>query len=748
MKKIYLIIPALIFLLGGTESPINRKIDVKSLTGNISLTLKNAVWRLQENKPIYQSLTLDLTCHKGQCEPQAWGYAPKFNIDVDHIGTVKVIGLDNAWRLEVKMNIQDHPWRSQFDQANYILEVVPRQEKLLGTYRGTLKNATLTGRIVGKVESFTTVAVANHQPLLPQEHPRLIFRKSQLDSLRAKAKTPVGKAILKQINQSLKQPIYYDGYVPTGGYHGAAYCFLSLINEDDQKAQTGWEITEKSMNKPGKRLLEHSAVVAGVALAYDMCYEAWGEAKQKQVTQWLQTETNKLLRGSSAKTRWNNNPWSNWHARARGAAGLAALAILDETYLKNPEPYQAQKAARHIQRYLRTAIGDHGFGIEGDHYTTEPLILTVMPFLQAYRHVLGEDLVENSHAAEIVPHYLQRTITQKGKFFLPSYGRHRRFAGPALFAMGLGIVPKQFLPGALWLFNQNLALKGDQSFGIDLPYQGIFVFANYEPEQKSANPIQVMDKILIDKQQGFFSFRNRWQDEQDVSASIYLRRQSLGGSWAFPDTGSFRIWGLGEEWASPGLPGGHITDENVVMMPKSRPWGTATPTVFLSNSEGSGLVNFKTNISLPPETSKPIKLTWIRSFGVDYSQSSGSPGLFVIADEFKGNIDHPTFADKTWIMHTVGTVSLGKNRFLIRSKNGATLQGTFILPDSVKLRIEKTSAGSKIVASGDNIFWVVMTIQKGTPPEVKVTGTGLGKVVRVGKQEITYQQDRIFWSIF
>jgi hypothetical protein len=184
------------------------------------------------------------------------------------------------------------------------------------------------------------------------------------------------------------------------------------------------------------------------------------------------------------------------------------------------------------------------------------------------------------------------------------------------------------------------------------------------------------------------------------------------------------------------------------MMPKSRPWGTAIPTLFLSNSEGSGLVNFKTNISLPPETSKPIKLTWIRSFGVDYSQSSGSPGLFVIADEFKGNIDHPTFADKTWIMHTVGTVTLGKNRFLIRSKNGATLQGTFILPDSVKLRIEKTSAGSKIVASGDNIFWVVMTIQKGTPPEVKVTGTGLDKVVRIGKQEITYQQDRIFWSIF
>jgi hypothetical protein len=64
------------------------------------------------------------------------------------------------------------------------------------------------------------------------------------------------------------------------------------------------------------------------------------------------------------------------------------------------------------------------------------------------------------------------------------------------------------------------------------------------------------------------------------------------------------------------------------------------------------------------------------------------------------------------------------------------------------LRIEKTSAGSKIVASGDNIFWVVMTIQKGTPPEVKVTGTGLDKVVRIGKQEITYQQDRIFWSIF
>jgi hypothetical protein len=749
MKKfIYCFIPLSLLFLGGDVAPINHVLDPKLLTGNINLSLKNAVWRLQKDKPVYQTLTLDLTCQEGKCEHRVWGYAPKFNIDVDHLGTVKVQQSDRVWLLTVDMSIQDHPWRSQFDPAQYTIEIVPYKNKLFGSYTGRLKNRTLRGKVQGKAQPFTTITLDNHLPLEPQEHPRLVFRKSALGQLRSQAQTPEGKAIIAQIEKSLQQPIYYQGYVPTGGYHAAAYCFLSLLKQDTQSAEKGWEITEKSLSQPGRRLLEQSSTVAGVALAYDMCYDAWGQARQEKISQWLQAQANQLLRGSSAKSGWNSNPWSNWHARARGAAGLAALAILQEPSLKNPDPYQAEKAARHILRYFSTAIGPQGLGSEGDHYTTEPLVLTVIPFLLAYRQVLGQDLITNSHAGAIIPHYLHRTIPTSTDFRLGAYGRHRRYAGKSLFAMGLGMVPPGFLPAVLGLFEPYLALRGDKSFGIELPYQGIYVFTHYPPNTKIENPAQHLDKVLVDREKGFVSFRNRWQDETDISASIYIKQQELGASWSFPDVGSFRILGLGSIWASPGKPGGKITEENTIYIPNIPPWKTAQTTFFFSSPDGSGLVSLESAI-LPPQNSGISSLKWIRSLGVDYSQSSGSAGLFVVVDEFQGDNNHPNFRDKTWIMHTQGEVTLERNTFLIRTPEGITLQGTFISSSPVNLSVVKTADGQKIVATNNlDYFWVVMTLQKGIPPLVKVNGQGLNAIVKVGKQEITYLKNRIFWSVF
>ncbi|MEQ8752770.1 MAG: hypothetical protein RID09_04510 [Coleofasciculus sp. G1-WW12-02] len=70
--------------------------------------------------------------------------------------------------------------------------------------------------------------------------------------------------------------------------------------------------------KTVQRLLEHSTVVAGVALAYDLCYPAWDEEQVQQVADWLASQTALLVKGT-AGDGWNPNPPSNWNARARGA---------------------------------------------------------------------------------------------------------------------------------------------------------------------------------------------------------------------------------------------------------------------------------------------------------------------------------------------------------------------------------------------------------------------------------------------
>ncbi len=739
-------------LIGGSNAPISRAINPETLTGKISLTLKNGVWKLWEEKPVYQNITLDLICDRGNCQPDAWAYAPKFNQDVDHQGTVKVIQLENVWQINAKMKIQFHPWHPETEEANYTLEIVPYKGKLFGSYSGKFNHQSLQGSVTGTINSQVPQAIANHQPIRPREHPRLIFRQSQLPALREKLKTPAGQAILAQLQKTLKDPVYDDGYVPNGGYHATGYCLLSLLNQDQQAAETAWKLVDTSMQGRGRRILEQSPIVAGVALAYDLCYSAWDEERIKKVTRWLGNQADLLLKGYSSKNGWNNTPWSNWNGRARGAAGLAALAVLDEpkTFFGKPTDPQRlyQLAARNIGRYLAMAIGDHGWGTEGDHYTTEPLVLTIFPFLQAYQNVVGEDFGQDSHANWILPYYLTRTVVSNGKLGIAAYGRHRYYPGGTLFTMGLGTTPRQFLPGIFWFFDRYLGMEGDKSFGINSPQEAAFALAGYQENIVRKNPEEISDRVLVDQQKGFYVFRDRWQDENDFVASIHLKQQPLGQSWSSADVGSFRIWGLGGRWANPGTSKGGGKDENAIVMPKARPWRSSQPVFFQSQANGSGIVSLLTNSLWRKNSKPPISIKLLRSFAVDYSGASGAPGLFVVVDKFIGAVDAREFQDKTWVMNTEGTVKIAGQSFIIEATNGATMRGTFITPDPVQISVQKSKTENRILATGGNDFFVIMTVQQGKAPDIKVSGTGLDTQVQIGKQTIYFQKDRIALSKF
>ena len=727
----------MLFFVGGSQSPIYRRLNPENLNGNISLTLQHGLWKLWEEEPIYQDITLDLRCSKAKCDSEIWAYAPKFNKEVDHQGTVEVIQTDNAWKLQAQLNIQSHPWKPELVPANYEIELVPYKNKLIGSYEGNYQNHQLAGKVTGQKSSLQSRLIPNHQPVTSREHPRLIFRADRLSLLKEKAKTDYGRAIVKQLEKSLTGQIYYDGYVPNGGYYAAGYCFLSLIKDDRASAEKAWQIVEKSLQNPGRRIFEQSPIVAGVALAYDLCYHNWDEARQQMLTRWLATQTVNLVNGSSPKEGWNSNAWSNWNARARGAAGLAALAILHEPaeflpnskFLSQPEDVWRMMgiAQRNVSRYLDLALGDRALGTEGDHYTTEPWVLTIIPFLQAYKNVVGQELAP-AKTKWFLPHYIMRLVEMDGELAVPAYGRHRLSPKGSLFALGLPLVPEEFLPGVMGFFQRYFAR--DSSFGIysSFPHVAAYALLAYRDDISPINPTEIWGKVLIDRQKGFYVFRDRWLDRNDFVASIYLKKQPLRGSWSFPDAGSFRIWGLGHKWAKAGISKPRKENENILARETNNTEG-AKPIFLQTKPDGSGVVSLVQN-------------NWLRSFAVDYSGKSGSPGLFVIVDSIDIQ-SQKDFQSKTWIMHTEGKVTIQDSTFTIESPEGKTLKGTFISPEGVQLSYRDTELGKVIQATGVNNFFVVMTVQQDRPPKVVVKGSGITAKVLVGKQTITFAENRI-----
>lgn len=706
---------------------LSQPTELPSLSGDLSLTLTGGLWQENptERTSSPQDLTLDLVCQQNRCQEEIWGYAPQFN-QAEHNGTVTVVKTARGWQLRAKLNINPDPWQVQQESAEYIIELKPLQNQFIGSYTGKFRDRSFSGNVSGTISPQWPKQVENYQPLTSQEHPRLIFRASQLPELKEKAKTNYGKAILDRLQQALSSKIYYDGYVPNGGYHAAGYCFLSLLNDDPQAAETAWTIVKNSIGQPGPRLLEQAPIVAGVALAYDLCYRAWNQDRLKETSNWLAIQAQILAKGTKSEG-WNGYSWSNWSARARGAAGLAILAIMDEPKEFLPENIDLNLllsvVERNVKRYLTIAVGDRGMGSEGDLYTTEPWVLTIVPFLQAERNVLGKDFIQGSSAEWFLPHYLMRAIDPETKPSLSTYGRHRAAFVSDLFAVGLDATPEYFLPGVFWFFDRYLGLQGDRSFGISdrKPYLAIYALTGYREDIERQNPSDILGRVLVDRQKGFYVFRDRWQDKNDFVASIYLKREILTSSWSFPDAASFRIWGLGREWAKAGASDGKRESENVI---EAGDTGIAEmqPIFFTYRPDGSGIVS-------------AIDRNWLRSFAVDYGGASGTPGLFVVVDRFK-DLDRT----KTWIMHADGKVKIEGQRFSIIASNGATMQGTFITP--VQLSFEPEQSGGKILATGDS-FFVVMTVQKGLAPEVKVSGSGLDATVRVGKQTISFIGDRI-----
>ena len=498
--------------------------------------------------------------------------------------------------------------------------------------------------------------------------------------------------------------------------------------------------------------------------------------------------------------------------RDRWQAGYDAYLATGE---KHPTALSwNQIAARNIRRFLGTALGEWGWNSEGENYTQWTMEL-VLPYIHAYRNVIGIELLPaiqllssstekpglsgmpqtlgarspQTHLQHFLPLYIARSLYSNladsrrldSDIRMNSFGAGNQPAGKRLFAAGFHTVSDAYKPAVLWVWNQMLGLERGRLTKLDRASDIAFTLVNYPVDLRPEHPSQVLPRTLQDRQKGGYVFRNRWQDQNDIVAQLYFKSDPRRATWWCVGDGAFRIDGLGHSWVVKGAGHKHqVQDrrfENVVQFSdpingwlggqvthfQAQPDGSGTVSAILDNTylgqrqqeNGKRLPLADLSAQILRENTVELGIRGMRVFAADYSGAAGVPAVFAVVDKISGG------DDKVWqlIVAREHRISIAGNVFMVTAADGATLQGTFVVPVAVELGAiapqtfnyrnlkgqpqTDTIPLQGIQARGGSNFFVVMTLQNSTPPEVKISGTGLTATATIGNQTICFVEHKI-----
>jgi hypothetical protein len=499
-------------------------------------------------------------------------------------------------------------------------------EHLVGSYDLTVKiegkpDVTVKGSFDGKVQEGVTryetradprpwfAAVKGFESPAPGEHPRLLFRKSDLPALREKMKTPEGMAILKRLRYLLNGS---DGESMTtvfsdathaymgGGYrntvldkpgaftigHAAGYGLLYQLTGDKKYAEFGRKCFEASLAGKRDRDDRYSFIGPGGplragpslgwhALGFDLCYDGWDKATREKIGRAIAEYTGKSSTGKEKKagdietlTLGTMPPASNHFGMQVGGASLALLAVTGEPWVEQSRIDRLLKIAqKNTIRNLRDGFGDGGFFKEGDGTGSMSSHIVFTTALQAWRTAMGEDFcaVERPNARMIGLKWIYQTVVRSGKpDFWPirgSYGGNvwgrGGISGAGYFAHTLGTLHDDERAAMKWYYDEFLkdadASRGAYDTVSPYPHVAVTSFVNWPTGIKVRNPADVLPRCYRDSDAHFYLWRNRWKDNNDTVITVLLTRTQ--GYMASKADNTFRIntmgkhssWGIAKE---------------------------------------------------------------------------------------------------------------------------------------------------------------------------------------------------------
>jgi hypothetical protein len=316
----WMLVAGLIMTVGwgmtALAAPVAAQDAARPVPVHVQVVLEEAVFH--PNSPgNRRSVVLDLE-RTGDTWGAVYGVARDYNMPFHH-GAVRAVEMtEKALTLEVGMNYLADPWIPAA-QGVYRVNLTRGED---GTYTGTYKG-TFNGVEVGsdaRATVYAPVRAEDHVPLRGGEHPRLLFRESDLPALRARFATPFGKAARERLERA-NTP--------------AAYGLLYRLTGDRSYVEKGVELARAELAKPQRggdpfRPLSPLAErLHQLAMLYDLAHDALPEDYLAAYRSWAGDLGYQVYFAPEALGRTNWHVVSNHVADVYAGLTLTALLLFD-----------------------------------------------------------------------------------------------------------------------------------------------------------------------------------------------------------------------------------------------------------------------------------------------------------------------------------------------------------------------------------------------------------------------------------
>ncbi len=416
-------------------------------------------------------------------------------------------------------------------------------------------------------------------PVKPGEHPRLLFRKGDIERLRERAKTPEGQRILRRLRVQLNGS---DGEsLPAQGAwtisHVAGYGLLYVVTGDKKYADLGREVMEQSLAgaknakdpryafKGADGALRAGPSLGWHALGYDLCYDGWDEAYRRKIADAIQNYNDGQWKSLPELTRGDRqHPGSNHWGMQVGGAAMALLAIMNDPGVDMGRIGPLLQASDKAMKVNMTqGFGSGGFFVEGDGTGSMASHITFLTALQAWRVACGKDYYTPRPNAQWMalkwffltalggdPMNLRASFPERGEYPHNIWAR-AGISGGCYFGIAFGVATEEQKAAILWFYNHCGMKEADENgnFGFDAPspypHHSVLSFVNWPFGMPEKNPAEALPRAFRDDKNDFYAWRNRWRDKDDVIISILTK--SVRGNYGCKGESTLTIQHAGKK---------------------------------------------------------------------------------------------------------------------------------------------------------------------------------------------------------